>query len=143
MSAIAELNEHLARYSKKLEEVWNEASFVARGFNLGIGTTPANHPCHMEFYEELGAWVNNFMAAEHTYEELRAVTFWLVEAAAEKESPTGKPLWFLFAAQGYAKPMIPLLTPEDRADLLAAYDRLYPRRQRLPIQKEVYKLLKK
>jgi len=61
MSAIAELNEHLARYSKKLEEVWNEASFVARGFNLGIGTTPANHPCHMEFYEELGAWVNNFM----------------------------------------------------------------------------------
>ena len=46
-------------------------------------------------------------------------------------------------AQGLARDMIGLLTKEQCGKLLAYYDDTYPRRERMPVQKEVYKKLKK
>ena len=141
MSAVTHLNELYDRYAKKLRDSWIGTPSINKAFNFGV--TPRNHPCHMEYYEELSGWIRAFMDSEPSYPELLSVTHWFLKAAEAKESPTGGPIWILFAAQGLAKPLIPLLQPGDRAELREAYDSLYPKRSRLPVQKEVYQLLKK
>jgi hypothetical protein len=49
----------------------------------------------------------------------------------------------LKAIQRHALPVIPRLGPEDRKNLEEWYNRIYPRRQRLPAQEDVLKALKK
>ena len=141
MSAVAQLNALYDQYAEKYLAVWKESAPLSRVFD--VGSTPRNHPCHMEFLESLGRWTEAFLQSDPSYSDLLSVTHWLLKASEAKESPTGGPVWVLYAAQGMAKPMIPLLQSEDRAELRQAYDQLFPARKRLPVQKEVYRLLKK
>ena len=141
MSAVSYLNERYDQYAEKVAALWKETNPLSRAFD--IGSTPKNHPCHMEYYEELSRWVNDFINSDPVYPELLSVTHWFLKAEAAKEGPANEPAWILFAVQGLAKPLIPMLNPEDRDELRTAYDNLYPRRRRLPVQKEVYRLLKK
>lgn len=141
MSAVSQLNDLYDQYVKKLQASWIGTPSINKIFDFGV--TPRNHPCHMEYHEELSRWIENFIRSNPPYSELLSVTHWFLKAAEAKESPTGGPIWILYAAQGLAKPLIPLLHPEDRAELREAYDNLYPKRTRLPVQKEVYQLLKK
>lgn len=141
MSAVSQLNDLYDQYAKKLQACWIGTPSINKAFNFGV--TPRNHPCHTEYFEELSRWVDTFLSSGPSYSELLSVTHWILKAAEAKDSPTGGPIWILYAAHGLAKPLIPLLQPEDRAELRDAYDNLYPRRGRLPVQKEVYQLLKK
>ena len=141
MSAVSYLNERYDQYAEKVDALWKGTNPLSRAFD--VGSTPKNHPCHMEYYEEMNRWINDFITSAPDYPELLSVTHWFLKAAAAKEGHNGEPAWILFAAQGLAKPLIPMLSPEDRAELQSAYDNLYPKRSRLPVQKEIYRLLKK
>ena len=51
--------------------------------------------------------------------------------------------WMLNAVHGLTADLIPLLDPDDATLLRGQYDRDFPRRERLPVQKKVYEALKK
>lgn len=134
------LREIYERYDTALHKVIREAPATAGLF--GLGEDPRKHPCHMEFYEAVEAWMEAFCRTEPEENDVAyEAAEWIITAAAKKEGdPT---YWFLYAAQGIARPLIPKLDSRQCAALREFYDDRYPRRDRMPVQKEVYKLLKK
>ena len=95
----------------------------------------------MRFYEDVEQWTKDFLAGVHEQSAVfEAVRFMLTVPTAHKEEPS---YWFMYAAQGLSREMIPRLSREQCAELWVFYDERYPRRDRMPVQKEIYKLLKK
>lgn len=108
---------------------------------FGWGEDPKKDPCHMAFYENVEKWAEDFLAAQPDREAVfRAVKFLLEAPEKYRQSPC---FWFMYAAQGLSRELILLLGKEQCAALLAYYDKTYPKRDRMPVQKEVYRLLKK
>lgn len=125
------------KYIQDVAKVYKDAKPMDGLF--GWGDDPRKDPCHMRFYEEAEQWVKDFQAADET-ETFEVVRF-MLEAPAEHR---GKQcFWFMYAAHGLTRELIPGLTNQHCAQLQAFYDEAYPRRDRLPVQKEVYKRLKK
>ena len=113
----------------------------AWGGAMGIGTSVKDHPCHDVFYEQMEEWSRAFLEENPTREQAEeAVAFLLQSAHKYRDHLT---YWYMFAAHGFARPLIPLVSPEFAGQLRRWYDIYHPRQDRLPVQKEVYKLLKK
>ena len=49
----------------------------------------------------------------------------------------------MYAAQGWCRELVGLLDADGCARLQELFDELYPRRDRMPVQQELYKVLKK
>jgi len=95
----------------------------------------------MQFYEDVTQWVQEFLAAEPDKEAaFEAVNWILTTPASHKDSPV---FWFEFAAHGLCGELIRRLEPAQCAVLQTFYEENYPRRERMPVQKEIYRLLKK
>ena len=108
---------------------------------FGFGDDPRKDPCHMRFYEDAERWAKRFLASEPTGEALyEAVRFLLQTPDVYREKSC---FWFMYAAQGFARDMIPKLDSIQCSQLRELYDALYPKRDRMPVQTEVYKLLKR
>lgn len=109
---------------------------------LGIGTRPADDPCHEKFVMELQNAARQL--AQETQDPAKALAAMetILYAAAEHEEPLSI-YWTLIAAQGSVKPLIPLLTPGDAARLHGDYGRKYRPFTRMPVQKEIMKALQK
>ena len=133
------LQEIYSEYIQTVAQVYREAKPMDGLF--GWGDDPRKDPCHMHFYEGVEKWAEDFLKTDPDAEEtFRAVRFIL---EAPKEHREEKSYWFLFAAQGLTRKMIPRLTKEACNFLRSYYDENYPKRDRMPAQNEVYKLLKK
>ena len=126
-------------YDQVLHKVLEEASITDGLF--GMGDDPRNNPCHIAFYEGVEKWVAEFCQGEPDNTAAFEAAEQIITAAAKKRGDPS--FWFLFAAQGHAKPLIAKLTTHQCAELRGFYDDNYPRLERMPVQKEVYKLLKK
>lgn len=113
----------------------------ARAFDgiFGLGKDPRKDPCHEAFYDQVGAWVTEFLATEPTQDVLMEVAMYLVEVPAEYKNE--ECYWFMFAAQGHMKPMIGQLTPENRTQLKTRLEQLYKKMDRMPLQNELLKML--
>ena len=137
-----ELQQLKDRYAKYLEEVARVYAGAKPMDGLfGWGDDPRKDPCHMRFYEDIEAGIQAFAAASRSPEELfEAVRFMITLPAEHKEEPG---FWFLYAAHGLTRGLIPRLTAAQCAGLRDFYDDNYPKRDRMPVQQEVYKLLKK
>lgn len=136
---IQELTEIYDQYGRTLHKVIREAPATAGLF--GLGDDPRNHPCHMEFYEAVERWMEVFCKTDPENGPAYQVAELIITAAAKKEGdPT---YWFLYAAQGLARPLIARLDRQQCAHLREFYDDRYPKRGRMPVQKELYKMLKK
>lgn len=135
----AQLKEIYTKYAEDAARVYKDAKPTDGLF--GWGDDPGKDPCHMRFYEDTERWVKTFLSedpARHTaYEAARIL---LETPAAFREN---RCFWFMYAAQGLARELIPRLSPEQCTQLRAFYDGAYPRRDRMPVQKDVYRLLKK
>ena len=119
--------------AERNKSAWNGA--------FGIGTSTKDHPCHDMFYEAVGAWCEAFLAGDPTQAQAEEAVRFLLESADQyRDTPV---YWYMYAAQGLARPLIPLTGPRFAADMRQWYREHYPRRDRLPVQQEVYKLLKK
>ena len=139
MEQVQQLKGIYEKYVQDVAKIYKDAKPMDGLF--GWGDDPRKDPCHMRFYEETEAWVSGFLAAEPGNEACFQAAQILIETAA---SYRGKPcFWFMYAAHGLARDLIPALTPEQCARLREFYDDAYPRRDRMPVQKDVYKLLKK
>ena len=49
----------------------------------------------------------------------------------------------MYAAQGWCRELVGLLDVDGCAELRTLFDELYPKRDRMPVQQELYKALKK
>ncbi len=139
MEMVQKLRDRYDRYRADLEKVY--AGKKPGDGLFGWGDDPKRDPCHMGFYEDVQGWVKEFAAAGPSQEAVfEAVRFMLETPHLHREQHC---FWFMFAAQGLTRELIPLLGKDQCARLRDLYDSLFPRRERMPVQKDVYKLLKK
>ena len=136
------INEMKARYDaycEKSYDVRKKAPLFA-GI-LGLGSDPRRHPCHEEFLDDVIARVNEYVKSAPSAEDVMEVaTFMLVEPTEHREEGA---YWFMFVAVGCIRSLIPLLKKEDCKVLVAKFDELYKKRDRMPVQMETYKMLVK
>ena len=123
-----------------------EAALVRRQSSLtdglfGFGKDPKNHPCHELFYEDNGKWTRTFLKTRpDTKDSFEAIRFLI---AAPKEYSNRESYWMMCAAQGWCRELVDLLDADGCAKLRGLFDELYPKRDRMPVQEELYKALKK
>lgn len=139
MEKLQQLKDIYQKYVEEVAKVYKDAKPMDGLF--GWGDDPRKDPCHMRFYEDVEKWAKAFGAETLTRDRAyEAVRFILETPAAYREKNC---FWFMYAAQGHARELIPLLDRTQCALLRDFYDDAYPKRDRMPVQKDVYKLLKK
>ena len=107
---------------------------------FGFGTAVSDLPMHEAFYHRVESIISE--AADSTLQpgEAACAVRFLLEA--HRSYPLKETVWTCVACEKHAVPLISFLTPGEAAELLQFYDRISPRRRRLPVQKEVAKALK-
>ncbi len=119
--------------AEKNKSVWNGA--------FGLGTSTKDHPCHDDFYEAMEAWCEEFLKKSPSQTEAEEAVTYIFEMS---EQYRGKlPYWYMYAAHGFTRPIIPLVSPQFAKTMRVWYNERNPRQDRMPVQREVFKLLKK
>lgn len=108
---------------------------------LGLGSDPRKHPCHEEFYEAALTWTEKFVESQPSAEAAMEAASYILEAPEPERERDA--FWFLWVAVGNIRSLIPFLTQEDCKVLMDRFDQLYKKRDRMPVQAETYKMLKK
>ena len=136
---LTKLNTIYTEYAETVKTVRKEARMFD-GF-LGMGKDPKNHACHEAFYEAVGAWVTEFLATEPSGEDLMAAAVFLLEEPIVYKGE--ECYWFMYASHGHIKPLIPHLSKENCAELGQRLEKNYRKVDRLPLQKDLLKMLAK
>ena len=129
-------------YLDYIEEAYNvrkKASVFAGLF--GLGDDPKKNPCHETFYQNVSQWMEAFLSTEPTAEQAEAVASFILEEPKKHEGAEG--FWFLYVCIGLIRDLIPFMDQEQCAWLAKRMNELYPRRDRMPLQQEVFKMLQK
>lgn len=122
-----------AEKAEKNKTSWNGA--------FGIGTSTKDHPCHDDFYEAMEVWCQAFLAKNPTQAQAEEAVRFIFETS---EAYRGKlTYWYMYAAHGFTRPLIPLVSSQFAAQIRVWYNERHPRQDRMPVQREVFKLLKK
>lgn len=108
---------------------------------FGIGRKPADDSCHDRFAEDLKQQLADYAAEAPDPKEVREVLYYIYRAPKEHLQPLSI-YWMLISVHGFTEDLIGLLDPADAGMLLELYNDLYPRWDRLPAQKRIYKALK-
>lgn len=133
------LRQLYADYLAEAYKVRKNASAFAGIF--GLGDDPRKHPCHEVFYHNVEKWMEEFVASGPACELAGEVASFLLEEPGKHRDKEG--YWFLYACLGFIRSLIPFLSGEDCKALAARMNELYPRRERMPLQQETFKLLQK
>ncbi len=130
----------MERYDQAVREV---AAKLRPGDGLlGFGRDPKREPCHMEFYEAVGAAVAEMVQGDlPASQAAEAVRFLLTLSREEGYHSLTQPM--REAVQGHARALVPRLEPEAARELAAWYGRAYPRYRRLPVQSQLFKELER
>ena len=109
---------------------------------LGLGKLPGRDAVHERYYHTLYKEIASAAASGLSAQEAFEVCSYLLSAERESnESVMVKTM--LIAFQGLIVPLIPMLTDDQRQELLRSLDMSYPPRRRLPCQNEIALLLAK
>ena len=108
---------------------------------FGLSNGPQDDPAHVIFYEDVQKWVADFMKTDPDGAASFEAARFLICASAEMGQADS--YWMMYAAQGLARVLIPRLTAENCRLLQNFYDENYPAKERMPVQKDLYKQLKK
>ena len=126
-------------YERELLEKYAKASPFAGV--LGMGNHPKDDPCNEVFYHNVENWTRKFLAGTPSQQEAEVAANWMLKLAQVHRDD--KTCMFCYAIQSHATGLIPLMGREQALQLQKWYDNAYPSRERLPIQREVYKALEK
>lgn len=107
----------------------------------GMGADPKNHPAHLEFYNGVAAWVEEFLASGPDPKAAADAARIMLGAANQRRKEES--YWYTYAAQSHVIPLIPYMDAADCKELADWYDTLYTKLERMPIQRELYKKLRK
>ncbi len=108
---------------------------------FGMGDDPRKHPCHELFYINVGRWIEELIEGKPSGEAALEAARFLMEEPKKHDGTEG--YWFLYACIGYIRSLIPFLRPENCKALAERFTELYPRRERMPVQKETLKMLQR
>ena len=109
---------------------------------FGLGKRAADDPCHTAFLESLSAALTAFRQENPDSAAVREVLACIYEApAAHRQTPAV--YWMMIAAHGLTAELTGCLNKEDAAALHSAYGRQYRRWERLPVQREIFRALKR
>ena len=136
---LEQLKERYRQYDEEANLVRKKAS-PADGL-FGFGNDPKNHPCHEMFYEDIGKWTKAFLETRPDARDALAAARFLIEAP--KTCGSRESYWMMYAAQGWCRELVCRLDAEGCGKLRDVFDDLYPKRDRMPVQQELYKALKK
>lgn len=139
MDFLLAIQQRYAEYMEQIADARKKAPPFA-GL-LGMGKDPRKHPCNEAFYRDVEGLADEFVRSRPDAQEALTLVRWMLAAPVGHEKEDA--YWYLYAAQGHCRAMIPLLPPADCEELLAWYDQRFPRRKRLPVQEEIYTLLAK
>lgn len=136
MEALRKLFQDYIAYAGKLREETATVKSV-----LGLREREIYDAGHKAFDKAVEDWAEAFCQGSHSQEELlQALEIILFTAIGYEEK---SPFWYLCAVQRHAAKLIPLLDDSHRAALRVQFEEQYPSGRRLPIQKDVYRLLQK
>lgn len=139
MTALEELKGIYSEYEEKLAKVAEAASVFAGAFHMR--DDPRNHACNELFYEKAEQWAADFSQSDASAEDAAEAVRWILNYSAQnRESRT---YWYTYAAQKHAAGLIPMLRPADAGSILEAFSAQYEKKNWLPVQEELVKLLKK
>lgn len=133
------LRKMYADYLEQADKVRKSAPAFAGVF--GLGDDPRKHPCHMEFYQNAEKWVKEFVDSQPAQEQALEVAEFLLEEPKKNAGKEG--YWFLYVCVGFVRELIPFLSAGSCKTLAQRMNVLYPRRERMPVQQETFKLLQK
>ena len=136
---LTQLNTIYTDYAEAVKDVRKKA----RMFDgiLGLGKDPRNDACHDAFYQAVAQWVETFLQTRPEQENLMAAAVFLLE---EPIAYTGQECyWYMYAAHGHIKPIVPFLTKENAKELAQRLEKCYKKLDRMPLQKELLKMLGK
>ena len=134
-----QLIEIYERYIETAETVWEERPIWDGAF--GICASTKDHPCHLEFYKNVERWVENFLKnapARETAEQ--AIAYVLQTSQAQKGKLS---YWPMYAVHGLMRPLVDFISPRCAGEMRQWYDENLPRKDRMPVHKDLYKKLKK
>ena len=122
-----------AAKAEKNKSTWNGA--------FGLGASTKDHPCHDDFYEAMEDWCEAFVKKAPSREEAEEAVRYIFEASETYRNTLT--YWYMYAAHGFARPIIPMVSPKFAAEMRVWYNEHNLRPDRMPVQKEVFRLLKK
>ncbi len=138
MADLQQLEEIYQEYEEKLEEAEKGAGLLSGVF--GMGNDPRRDACNQMFYDKLGSWAREFRGGQPGPQEAaRGVGFILEYPFRHRESGT---YWFAYAAQQHTMELIRLLEKQAAGALAERFARLYPKRERLPVQRRILEMLR-
>lgn len=136
---IQKLMERYRQYDEEAALVRKKAKFTD-GL-LGFGNDPRNHPCHEQFYMDVGEWTRAFTETQPSRQDSLEAARFLIEAP--KTCGSCESYGMMYAAQGWCRELVNRLDAEGCAELSALMEALYPKQDRMPVQLELLKALNK
>lgn len=127
-------------YIRKAEELEKNRKIGDGLFGLTPG--PADDPCHERFAQELEALLKACAGSAPGSETAAEILRFQFAAPQVHQEPKSL-YWMLIAVQGLGGALADCLSPAEAASLAAEYGALYPRRLRLPVQKQLLKTLER
>lgn len=109
---------------------------------FGLTNGPRNYPCHEKFAHDLERLLKE---TEETLspDQAEEIVEYILFAPQSREREHDAVYWMLLAVHGMTAGLAGRLDPAAAAGLLARYEELYPRRERLPAQEQAAAALKK
>lgn len=136
MALLEELQGLYQAYREQFQQQERARKPLSGVFGLGAG--PGDAPCHQQFSQELERLLEDAAARGLPSGEIRqALEFIYRDPQELRGSRENAVYWMLLAAHRLTLPLAAQLDPADAGALYEAYQRDYPRRNRLPAQKEV------
>ena len=133
------LKTYYNNYAEAAQKARDKSTFFDNFFSTGSAAN--KHPCHEQFYEDIKGLMEEYVAKAPEGAEARAVADFMIE---EPISYKGRDAyWFMYVVVGFVRDLIPFLSKEDCAELGEKLGKLYPKRERMPVQDDTYKKLVK
>ena len=108
---------------------------------LGFGRSLKDDPCHDRLDERVEAIMKDLCASQPSPQEAARFAGLLLRDDAGSWPLAAQ--WMLRAIERHILPLVPFLSPGDAARFLKAYAARYRPWDRLPVQREVFRALKR
>lgn len=133
------LQQRYKAYQEMCTAAWKRSNFMENF--LGTNNAAKRHPCHEEFYEDVVKLVAEYAATQPSCEDAFGVcSFLLTEPKKYKDRDC---YWFMYVMVGCIRELIPFMDKQTCRRLLELMDANYKKRERMPVQEDTYKKLKK
>ena len=109
---------------------------------FGIGHGPGDYPCHEEMDRQVAELAEEIAEGDAAADEIAEIVKPVLQAEESRPWPEAA-RWAVMATQRHVLPLIARMSAADRETMLAWYEKAYPKRRRMPLQKQILEELKK